>query len=94
MFEEHRKKLHELASRKTVSFAELFPPRFMSEHSSFGTMEELFDKSGFKVESMEDFGAIPDEEWETFIVQNTNFDSWEEMQQTAGASFAQEALSV
>jgi len=72
-----------------VSFPDLYPPQFISEHSSFGTIEELLDKSGFKVESMEDFKAIPDDEWGEFIIQNTNFDSWEDMQQTAATALGQ-----
>lgn len=94
MFEKAQKQLDKLVSLgDRVSFTDIFPPQFISEHSNFRTIEELFDKSGFKVESAEDFEAIPDNEWETFIIQNTNFSSWEDMQKSAGNSLIQRTLN-
>lgn len=94
MFETAQKQLDNLANLgDRISFPDMFPPQFMVQHSNFGTIEELFEKSGFKVESAEDFEAIPDNEWETFITQNTNFNSWEDMQKTAGNSLIKRTLN-
>lgn len=42
--------------------------------------------------SQEDFAAIRDDAWEAFIHANTNFLSWEEMQQAAGVVWAKAKL--
>lgn len=81
--EQLKKNLEELGNTKQLRFDELFTPEFLSEHSSFTSLEEMFGKSGFKVESADDFKAIPDQEWEDFIVGNTSFESWQNMQKAA-----------
>lgn len=81
-----KKNLEEISNTNQLRFDELFNPEFLSEHSSFTSLEDMFDKSGFKVESAEDFKAIPDEEWEDFIVKNTSFESWVDMQKAAAVA--------
>lgn len=91
--EEMQEKLTKLQSiGDRVSFSDMFPPQFISNHSRFGTIEELIDGSGFKVESKEDFEAISDTDWEEFITQNTDFESWEDMQHTAFNTLVQGVL--
>ena len=81
---EAKENLDKLASiGDRISFADLFPSSFVSEHTRFETMEELFQSSGFKVDSEDDLKAIPDNEWEQHIIENTKFDSWLDMQKTA-----------
>ena len=70
-----------------VSFTDLFPPDFMEAHTDFGTLEELFEASGFTVESTEDFEAIPDAKWDAFIERVTEFPDWKTMQEKAGADW-------
>lgn len=78
-----QRNLEEASNTKQLSFSELFNPEFLSECSSFTSIEDLFEKSGFHVESAEDFKAIPDDEWESFIVNNTSYESWGDMQSDA-----------
>ena len=75
-----------------ISFEELFYDKFMREHTSFKTFDELLKKSGFKVENEEDFKNIPDDEWDIFIKENTKFESWQEMQSEAGAKYVSNQL--
>lgn len=75
-----------------ISFADLLSPEFIAEYTSFKTTDELFKESGFNVETEEDFKAIPDEEWEAFIVENTSFDSWKAMQIKAFEVFTDKIL--
>lgn len=75
--------LHEVASTTELRFDEIFTNEFLSECSSFRSLEELFEKSGFQVNSVEDFKAIPDDDWENFIIQNTTYNSWLDMQTDA-----------
>lgn len=85
--DEARQKLQELENLKSVSLGELLSPEFLSASSEFKSLEELLEKSGFKVDTPEEFLAIPDDEWETFIVSRTRFGSWEEMQKAAFQEF-------
>ena len=80
--------LEALETRRSVSFAELFPPAFVARYTKFATMEALVDASGYRVESAEDFAAIPDAEWDAFIAANTQFGNWEDMQRVAGEQWA------
>lgn len=86
------KNLSKIAETKSVSFAELFNKEFLAACSSFTSLEDMFEKSGFKVETPEDFKAIPDDEWESFIIKNTSYNSWEEMQSDAGSKYFQKIL--
>ena len=81
-----KKNLEQISNTKQLRFDELFTPEFLSEHTSFTSLEDMFDKSGFKVESADDFKAIPDQEWEDFIIGNTTFESWTEMQKAAAVT--------
>lgn len=87
------KNLSKIAETKSVSFEELFNNDFLASCSSFTSLEDMFEKSGFKVETPEDFKAIPDDEWESFIIKNTSYNSWSEMQSDAGRKYFQKMLN-
>ena len=55
----------------------------MTKYTNFDSFQNLLDKSTFVVKSAEDFRAIPDEDWNNYIKNNTCFDSWNEMQEKA-----------
>ena len=78
-----RKNLLELSDTNEVKLVDLMNSGFVSSCSQYSSLEELIDASGFKVESKEDFEAIPDEAWEKFIKSNTIYESWSEMQKAA-----------
>lgn len=98
---ELQKKLKELEQgagavdgKHQVSLTELFHPEFISSCSKFSTVEELFDASGFKIESQEDFQAIPDAEWDAFIKSHTVYENWLEMQKIAAAQWTKRKLGL
>jgi len=62
-----------------ISVANLLTPEFLARCSRFGSADELFESSGFRVQSAEDFAAIPDAEWDSFVSKNTSFDNWQNM---------------
>lgn len=82
----------ELSKTSHVSFEELFPVSFMRKYTSFSSMDELLDAGGFKVESQEDFEAIPDIEFDKHIRENTRFKSWEDMLGEATSQYAAKKL--
>ncbi|MEG1082610.1 MAG: hypothetical protein RSE44_29180, partial [Pseudomonas sp.] len=83
----------ELQGRREVTLADLMDPQFISSHSKFPDLNALFAASGFKVETPEDFAAIPDDQWDDFISEHTNFSSWLEMQKAANAAYVKAQLN-
>ncbi|WP_328222445.1 hypothetical protein [Aeromonas caviae] len=85
--------LKKVSETTQVTLAELMPHLFISNCSKFTSLEELFESSGFKIDSPEDFAAIPDDEWNIFIKENTTYEDWSEMQQAAAAEYFKSALN-
>ena len=77
-----------------VSFGELFNDIFMQDHTSFSTIEEFFEKGGFKVNSEEEFDAILQEELDKFIALTTSFDDWEDMLGAAVEEYTTKKLGL
>ena len=82
-FDTLEKNVSELSNTDSIPLNDLMNPSFISRCSQYSNFEKLIEASGFKVESKEDFAAIPDQEWEQFIQKNTSYESWIEMQQAA-----------
>ena len=82
-FEELKSKFKQLEERNKMSFEELFPDDFIKKHTKSKNLNDFFKNSGFKIDSAEDFAAIPDNSWEEYIIENTQFTSWLAMQKTA-----------
>lgn len=89
-----KKNLESLGNTKSVTLVELMNPVFVAAHSKFSDLESLFNASGFKVESAEDFKAIPDDEWDAFIAANTDFSDWKEMQERAHADWVKSRIEA
>ena len=87
--EAYQQRLAELAEEARraygfqISIEELMPSEFISECSSFASIDDLFAASPFKLDSWADFNAIPDTEWDAFISSQTSYNDWEEMQKAA-----------
>lgn len=73
------RKAEQLDGKHTVPVKELLTNKFILKHTSFSTAEELFEASGFKVETQEDFAKIPDKEWDEYIRANSSFENWQDM---------------
>lgn len=86
--EQLKKNMAEIAGTTQVKLVEVMHPEFVSRCSKFNSLEALFESSGFKIESPEDFAAIPDEEWDVFIKENTTYENWLEMQKAAHTEYA------
>ena len=77
--EDLARRARELDGQHQVSVANLLTPEFLGRCSRFRSADELFESSGFKVQSAEDFAAIPDAQWDTFINKNSSFATWQAM---------------
>jgi hypothetical protein len=87
-----QRKAEALNGEHKVSFSELFTTSFMQDNTNFATIDALIEAGGFKVETMDDFKAIPDELWDEHIAKTTKFANWHEMMEEAGAEWAKTQL--
>ncbi|WDL98492.1 hypothetical protein [Alicyclobacillus sp. ALC3] len=88
------RKAQQLDGEQTVSFAELFPPEFVQRHSALNNMQELVEKSGFPIETQEDFTSIPNEKWDEYIRASTDFSDWETMWGEAAKQYTIRSLGL
>lgn len=86
--ERRLKKMQDGARRidgeNNVSFNELFNTTFMRKYTKFSSIDEMLDKSEFKIETNKDFESIDDNKWDEYVREVTTFQSWEEMKSEAG----------
>jgi hypothetical protein len=88
------KNLQRLDGTRNVAFEEIFPNRFMRKYTKFASIDEMFEKGGFKVESQADFEAVPEADLNRFVVANTRFRSWEDMLGKASEEYALRQLGL
>lgn len=89
-FDKLQKKLEDLSNsarnlhgNHEVPIKELLNGAFLSAHTHFSSADELFEKSGFKIDSAEDFKTIPEVEWDAYIRSISRFASWKDMMTAA-----------
>jgi hypothetical protein len=72
-----------------VPVSELLNPNFMEKHTKAKDFEDFVLKSGLVDQGQpitpEVFKALPDEEWDKYISEQTSFSSWDDMLGKAGA---------
>ncbi|MFB3766582.1 MAG: hypothetical protein ACE14P_15240 [Methanotrichaceae archaeon] len=66
----------------------------MNKYTDYSSIDEMFDASGFKVESNEDFDKIPVDKLDKFIKEHTKFPTWEKMIGTAGEEYVIHKLGL
>jgi hypothetical protein len=70
-----------------VTFEGVFPASFMRCYTPAETFAAFMETSPWDVASLEEFGAIPDEDLDAYVDAQTEFPSWEEMVRSAGMEF-------
>ncbi|MEG9437830.1 hypothetical protein JAO29_16910 [Edaphobacter sp. HDX4] len=98
-FDDLSRKLEDLADRaeslhgtQQVPLSELLTPGFLAKHTRFLSEDEMFEASGYKVDTAGDFEKIPDEDWDEFIRQNTPFAAWSDMLSAAATEWTRKRL--
>jgi hypothetical protein len=87
-------KARELDGQHNVPISELLTADFLAKHTQFLSANDLFEASGFKVESTDDFKAIPDDKWDEFIRSVSSFANWQAMLASAGEEWAVKQLGL
>lgn len=90
--EEMQDAAREIDGENEIPLVELFPPSFMQKYTDFQDIEEFFDQSPWNVESQDDLEAIPQQEFDSYVSDTTQFDSGEEMQGKAVEEWAAKEL--
>src|SRR5574340_1214906 len=83
---------NDLHGTHSVPVGEMLTPDFVHAHTRFANVDEFFDASGFKVDSTEDFEAIPTEELDKFVRSVSSFESWQAMAAEAAKAWAAKKL--
>lgn len=92
--EKLKRNMEALQGNHQVQLGDLFTPEFIQSHSKCNDLDDLFKAAGYNIQSIEDIEAIDDEEWDAFIKENTDFDSWQEMRSHAVADYARKRLNA
>lgn len=94
------KKLNDLEKKanamngQSVPVTEILTSVFLARHTPFGSTAEMYEASGFKIETKEDFEAVPDDEWDAFIRAVSTFDGWQAMLGAASKEWAARQLGL
>ena len=97
---EQKKKLEEVGRKlrqidgQRIPITDLLTPEFVTKHTNFANAEEMFNASGFKVETNDDIAKIPDGKWDEFIRSSTSFSDWHKMLGSAGDEWAGKQLGL
>lgn len=89
-FDELAKNASELNGTHEVLSSELFSQSFMLEH----TNRKFSSFDNFVTAKFGDmaFKDIPDDEFDQWVKESTDFDSWKDMQESAGESYVTKKL--
>ncbi|VXB17100.1 hypothetical protein [Pseudomonas sp. 8O] len=85
-----QKNLEDMKGARTVPITDVLTPEFVSSHSRFPDFETLLAEAG--ITTMEEFAAYPDDDFDSFIAANTDFESWLDMQRHGGAAYTKRQL--
>jgi len=88
------RKAAELDGEHSVPISDLFPDSFMAAHTDFTTIQDMLDASGFPASTPEEFSAIPDDQWDTFVASRTKFASWHAMLEAGTAEWVSHKLGL
>ena len=89
-FSEMEKNVESLGD--SVSFEDLFNEDFLLDHSSFHSFEDFLKSGGFNCNNQEDFDSIPESDLDSHVTKTTDFSSWQDMLDEAGAIYLQQQL--
>ena len=78
----------------SVPFTDLFGPRFMVRYTSYSTISDFLEASGYTVQSQADFEAIPESALDEHVRGSSRFSSWGEMLEAAGQEWIKGQLGL
>lgn len=86
----------ELDGTHEVPITELLTESFMNKHSRFASFDELISGSGLvkgsETITAEDFKAIPQDKWDIWIAESTDFSDWNALIRSAGNEYIERRM--
>ena len=76
-----------------ISAPTILMDSFVDRHTKFSSAQQLIDESGFEIQSVEEFNAIPAEQWDSFIANSSEFDSWDDMLEAIVSEYSKRNLN-
>lgn len=77
----------DIHNNNEIPMGVLFPPGFMLTYTDYETFEGFLSDSSWEVNNQQDFRDIPNEEFDAYVRENTEFRDWEEMREIAGKEY-------
>lgn len=85
--------VEKVAKTRIIDIEEMFHENFMQKYTIFLSFQDMLDKSGYEINSNDDFAAIPDEEWDIYIHHTTQFWDWDAMCAQASTDWVSNRLN-
>ena len=84
----------ELDGTNQVPLVELFNPSFMHKYTEFDSFEDMLEQSQWTVETQEDLEAIPEDRFDRYVREHTQFPDSEEMMGVAAEQWTADQMSL
>lgn len=91
-FDKMAKAAKEMDGEHSIPMSDLFTEAFVSQHSNFKSIDEFFEASGLDCSSQEAFAAIPDNQIDAFVSENTDYDTWSDFLGSAAKMYTAKKL--
>ena len=75
-----------------VNVEDLFSPGFVSSHTQFNSLDELYSASPLEEPSVQAFDDYEGDDLDAFISSNSDFDTWAQMKKSAVAEWAKDKI--
>ncbi|MCK0923700.1 hypothetical protein BFR80_006340 [Acinetobacter pittii] len=86
------KNVEKLKAKGSASFTEIVNADFISSHTDYSDIFDLFKHAGFEIESVEQIESIPEDDLDKFISENTKFESFVNLQENAASEYMKKQL--
>ncbi|MFW1760442.1 hypothetical protein [Acinetobacter calcoaceticus] len=86
------KNAEKLKAKGKASFTEIVSPEFISSHTDYSDIFDLFKHAGFEIETVEQIESIPEEDLDNFIREKTKFESFVDLQKNAASEYMRKQL--
>ena len=84
----------ELDGTNQVPLVELFNPSFMRRYTEFDSFENMLEQSQWTVETQEDLEAIPEDQFDRYVREHTQFPDSEEMMGVATEEWTADQMGL
>ncbi|MDW3976929.1 hypothetical protein AB6F13_01365 [Staphylococcus saprophyticus] len=76
-----------------VDFKDLFSTKFMTNHTNTDDIYDFIEKSKLDIKNSDDFDKVQNSnEWNSYVKNSSDFNSWDEMQESALQNYISDNL--